>query len=148
MEPTFSIKDIAKYFNLSISTIRYYDKRGLLPFVSKNDAGYRVFTRSDMAFIKTICCLKDTGMPIRDIKQYIDYCMEGPKSIDKRKELLLKHKQHILMEEQTLKKNLKEIDQKIDHYTSGNAREIVASQVKYVQQEKKNLHLADPFSTN
>lgn len=145
METTLSIKEVAKYFDLSISTIRYYDKRGLLPFVSKNEAGYRVFTPSDMAFIKTICCLKNTGMPIRDIKQYITYCMEGPSSIDKRKELLLKHKHKVLLEQKKLQESLQEIDTKIDHYTSPNAEDIIAMQVRYTKQEKQRLHLADPF---
>ncbi|WP_125588106.1 MerR family transcriptional regulator [Companilactobacillus jidongensis] len=148
MEQTYSIKEVAEYFNLSISTIRYYDKRGLLPFVSKNDAGYRIFTSSDMALIKTICCLKDTSMPIRDIKLYIDYCMEGTKSIDKRKDLLLKHKRQVILEQQTLENNLKEINMKIDRYSSGNAENIIDTQIKYMQREKKNLHLADPFHIN
>ena len=74
---TYTIKDVAKIFGLSIYTIRFYDKEGLLPFVSRNKSGNRVFTESDVNLIKTICCLKNTGMQIKDIKKYIDFCMEG-----------------------------------------------------------------------
>ncbi|EGP8367258.1 MerR family DNA-binding transcriptional regulator, partial [Listeria monocytogenes] len=53
---TYSIKEVSKIFNLSIYTLRYYDKQGLLPFVSKNQSGYREFTESDLNLIHTICC--------------------------------------------------------------------------------------------
>lgn len=61
MLETYTIKDVAEKFNLTISTIRYYDKKGLLPFVEKNTSGYREFTNSDLSMIHTICCLKIQG---------------------------------------------------------------------------------------
>ena len=69
----YSINDVAVRFKLSVHTIRFYDKKGLLPFVLRNQKGNRVFTESDLNMIQTICCLKDTGMLIRDIKKYIIY---------------------------------------------------------------------------
>jgi len=62
---------------LSIYTIRFYDKEGLLPFVSRNKSGNREFTESDLNLFKMICCLKKTGVQIKDIKKYIDLCMKG-----------------------------------------------------------------------
>ena len=47
MAETYTIKEVAEKFDLTISTIRFYDKKGLLPFVAKNDSGYREFTESD-----------------------------------------------------------------------------------------------------
>lgn len=145
MKKTYSIKEVANYFNLPISTIRYYDKKGLLPFVSKNDADYRVFSQSDFGFIKTICCLKDTGMPIKDIQKYINLCMQGTSSIEQRKNMLKKHKQNVIQQQDLLAKSLKEIDFKISRYESTESFNIINSQIKYVQEEKKNLHLRDPF---
>lgn len=95
-EMTYSIKEVSKIFNLSIYTLRYYDKQGLLPFVSKNQSGYREFTESDLNLIHTICCLKNTGMSLKQIRTYIDYCMEGPVSIEARKQLLLDHRAAVL----------------------------------------------------
>ncbi len=93
---TYSIKEVSKIFNLSIYTLRYYDKQGLLPFVSKNQSGYREFTESDLNLIHTICCLKNTGMPLKQIRTYIDCVMEGPVSIEARKQLLLDHRKVVL----------------------------------------------------
>ena len=145
MKKTYSIKELADYFQLPISTIRYYDKKGLLPFVSKNAAGYRVFSESDFCFIKTICCLKNTGMPIRDIRTYINLCMQGTTSIQQRGELLQQHKTNVLKQQQVLHDNLKEITTKIQRYASDDSVNIIKSQIKFVKNEKKVLNLEDPF---
>lgn len=145
MKKTYSIKEVADYFHLPISTIRYYDKKGLLPFVSKSEAGYRVFSESDFGFIKTICCLKNTGMPIKDIRTYIDLCMQGTASIQQRRELLQQHKKNVLKQQQVLHDNLKEITTKIQRYASEDSVNIIKGQIKFVQDEKKILNLEDPF---
>lgn len=145
MEKTYSIKEVADYFKLPISTIRYYDKKGLLPFVSKNEAGYRVFSESDFGFIKTICCLKNTGMPIKDIEAYIKLCMQGTKTIDQRKQMLQQHKQNVLKEQQLLAESLQEINTKIARYDSKDSKTIISAQIKFVKDEKRDLHLKDPF---
>lgn len=145
MKKTYSIKEVATYFNLPISTIRYYDKKGLLPFVSKNEAGYRVFSKSDFGFIKTICCLKNTDMPIKNIKTYIDLCMQGTSTIHQRELMLQQHKQNILAKQKALADNLKEIDTKINRYADRNSTELIQKQINFVTTEKKELQLNNPF---
>lgn len=145
MTNTYTIKEISNHFGISISTIRFYDKKGLLPFVSKNESGYRIFSESDMNFIKTICCLKDTGMPLKDIKNYINYCMLGTSTITNRKKLLLDHKKQILVQQKILKDSLEEINKKIQNYSSPNAVNLISAQINYTKEEKKQLNLKDPF---
>lgn len=106
---TYTIKEVAQKFDLSIYTLRFYDKQGLLPFVQRNEAGYRVFTDTDLSLIKTICCLKDTDMKIRDIRQYIDYVMAGPSTIKQREQLLTKQRNKVLAKQQQLTENLNKI---------------------------------------
>lgn len=134
---TYTIKDVAKLTGLSIFTIRFYDKEGLLPFVSRNKSGVRVFTESDMKQIMTICCLKNTGMQIKDIKKYIDYCMEGAETINSRKELFIEHRHEIIEQINTLNENLKLIDTKLEIYCSPNAAEIINEQRRIVNLEKQ-----------
>lgn len=139
MLETYTIKDVAEKFNLTISTIRYYDKKGLLPFVEKNTSGYREFTNSDLSMIHTICCLKNTGMPINEIKQYIDYCMVGSKTISQRKALLQAHKEAVLAQQAQLLESLEEIDTKLNRYNSPTAKQIIDNQIEYVKAEKAQL---------
>ncbi len=138
---TYTIKDISKMFGLSIYTIRFYDKEGLLPFVLRNKSGNRVFTESDISLFRTICCLKNTGMQLKDIKKYIDFCMEGASTIDLRKKLLLEHQEVILGQISDLNENLDLIRSKIDKYSSPDAVQIINADRKKVHDEKRENNL-------
>ncbi|WP_379128529.1 MerR family transcriptional regulator [Paenibacillus sp. sgz500958] len=143
---TFTIKDVAETTGLSIFTIRFYDKEGLLPFVSKDASGRRVFTESDLYMIRTICCLKNTGMQIKEIKKYIDYCMEGTSSIDLRKNLMAEHRQKILADIEALRENLNLVESKLEIYDSPHAVEIINGQIQHVGDEKRKNSLPNPYS--
>lgn len=137
----YTIKDVSNITGLSIYNIRYYDKEELMPFVSRNDSGIRLFTESDINQIKTICCLKDTGMPMKEIKQHTHFCMEGSKSIDSRKELLLEHREIVKGQIEVLHDNLKEIDLKLAIYTSPYAKQIIETLQSAVKDEKQEHNL-------
>lgn len=143
---TYSIKEVAEKTNLSIYTLRFYDKQGLLPFVARNEAGYRVFTDSDLALLNTICCLKNTGMKIKDIQQYIEYVMQGPSSVSQRKDLLLRHRQEVMAKQAEIARNLVGIDYKIEMYADPNAQDLVAQEVELAKADKALNHLSDPYS--
>ncbi|ABR35754.1 MULTISPECIES: MerR family transcriptional regulator [Clostridium] len=138
---TYTIKDISKMFGISIYTIRFYDKEGLLPFVMRNKSGNRVFTESDVSLFRTICCLKNTGMQLKDIKKYIDFCMEGTSTIDSRKELLLEHQEVILNQINELNENLDLIHFKIERYSSPDSVQIINEERKKFYDEKRKNNL-------
>ena len=68
----YSISEVAQKLNLTVYTLRYYDKEGLMPFVERTPSGTRLFKESDIGALKVIECLKSTGMPIKEIKSFID----------------------------------------------------------------------------
>jgi DNA-binding transcriptional MerR regulator len=138
---TYSIKDVSKISGLSIYTIRFYDKEGLLPFVSRNKSGNREFTESDVSLFKMICCLKKTGMQIKEIKKYIDLLMEGVGTIDLQKKLLVAHQKEIINQIDALNENLDHIHLKIEMYESPNAVEIINEQRKKSYAEKRENNL-------
>ena len=144
--PTYTIKDVAKQFQLPISTIRYYDDQGLLPFVARDVHGNRVFTDSDLNLIKTIVCLKTTGMPLKQIRQYIQLCLQGPTSIPQRQALLAQHKAAVLRQQQTLAQALQEIEVKLNRYSAPNAVGMIQAELAYVAQEKAALDLPNAFA--
>lgn len=143
---TYAIKDVAEITGLSIFTIRFYDKEGLLPFISRNKSGNRVFTKSDINQIMTICCLKNTGMQIKDIKKYIDYCMEGAGTVDLRKELFETHRNEIINQINALQENLKLIDSKLEIYSSTNAAAIINELRRIVDDEKRENGLPSCYT--
>ena len=89
---TYSIKDPAKLMNVPPSTIRYYDKEGLIPFIERKESGYRIFTEEALSALKMIDCLKKTGMPIKDIRKFCQWVNEGDTSLEERYEMFLERK--------------------------------------------------------
>ena len=68
----YTIGEMAKRLGVPASTLRYYDKEGLLPFVERSAGGIRVFRESDFEWLRIIECLKKTGMSIKNIREYIE----------------------------------------------------------------------------
>ncbi|MGP0584810.1 MerR family transcriptional regulator [Paenibacillus timonensis] len=112
----FSIHEVATKFGLTAHTLRYYDKEGLLPFIGREPSGNRIFTEKDLDWLTMICCLKDTGMPIKEIKQYADWCAKGMETLEERKAMLADHRLQVLKQMDALQQNLDLIDSKIAVY--------------------------------
>ena len=91
----YTVGEMAKRLGVAPSTLRYYDKEGLLPFVERSDGGIRVFKDADYEWLMIIECLKKTGMPLKDIKEFVVMAMEGDDTIDKRLTLINKQKESI-----------------------------------------------------
>lgn len=132
----YTINEVAKICDLSPYTLRFYDKEGLLPFISRNKSGNREFSETDLDLVKLICCLKNTGMPIKEIKCYIDLCMEGPETVEQRKKMMEIHRQDILRQIGALKKNLTIVDLKIAFYNTEEGSRAFISKGKDVHGEK------------
>lgn len=113
---SYGIKDVAEKLNLSVSTIRYYDKEGLLPFIERKESGYRVFNEGDVQLLKIIECMKKTGMQIKDIKRFIDYVKEGDSSLQKRYELFEERRKAVTEQIAELQKSLDLIEYKCWYY--------------------------------
>ncbi len=98
----YTIGQAAEMFGLPISTLRYYDKQGLFPNMERV-SGIRRFSETEIEALRVIECLKKAGMEIRDIKQFMDWCKEGPATYPQRKELFETQKVH--MEEEITRMN-------------------------------------------
>ena len=98
----YTIGQVAEKFGMPISTLRYYDKQGLFPNIERV-SGIRRFSEAEIEALRVIECLKKAGMEIRDIKQFMDWCEEGPVTYPQRKELFETQKAH--MEEEIARMN-------------------------------------------
>ena len=113
---TYSISQVSRMTKLTPYTLRYYDREGLLPFVGRSDSGIRMFTEHDLEMISLICCLKSTGMPVKQIRQFIDWYAEGDGTIGQRRAMLLEHRRQITQQIEDLQQNLGKLDKKIKCY--------------------------------
>ncbi|MFJ2046746.1 MerR family transcriptional regulator [Paenibacillus taichungensis] len=113
----FSISEASAQLNIPDSTLRFYEKKGLLPMMERDDAGRRLFSEVQMALLETLVCLKNTHMPISQIKQYMDWIIEGNCTLEDRLEMMQNHKQAVLDEISLMQESLRGIDFKITRYT-------------------------------
>ena len=137
----YSIGQVAKKTGLTAHTLRYYEKEGLLPFVKKNSSGLRVFSDNDIGWLVMIECLKGTGMPLKGIKQYIDWFIEGDSTLEKRLQMFKEQKQKLEEQMAQLQKHMEKIDYKIHLYEEAVKRggfDKVASN-KTLEKERKRI---------
>lgn len=111
----YSIGAFSKVIGLSIDTLRYYEKERLIQ-VERNTAGRRKYTDADIRWIEFIKRLKETGMPIREIRKYAGLRYQGDATMQARLQILQKHRAFVLSEREKWDENLAHLDAKIQTY--------------------------------
>lgn len=117
----YTIKEAAEKMNLPASTIRYYDKQGLLPFVQRSESGYRMFSEKDIGLLNMIECLKQTGMPIKEIKQFCQWVQQGDASLQQRLDMFRERRKAVQDQMMQLEKTMEVIEYKCWYYETALA---------------------------
>lgn len=91
----YSIGEVAERMGVATSTIRFYDKHGLLPFVRRDDKGRRKFNEDDFTYLEVITVLKKSGVPVDIIGKFIDMCMQGDNTLEDRLKYLEEEENNI-----------------------------------------------------
>ncbi len=112
----YTVGEMAKKLGVAASTLRYYDKEGLLPLVERSSSGIRMFRDEDYEWLLVISCLKKTGMSLKNIKEFIYLVMEGDSTIDKRLSLFIKQKEAMEKRMAELQETLDMLDFKCWYY--------------------------------
>ena len=117
----YTVGEMAQKLGVPASTLRYYDKEGLLPFVERSSGGIRMFRESDFEWLQVIRCMKKAGMSIKDIRQYIELAMQGDDTIDTRLEMF-RHQREVLTQQiQQLQHTLETVEYKCWFYETAKA---------------------------
>lgn len=111
----YTIGQVSKMFNLPISTLRYYDKEGLFPGMERV-SGIRRFSEKEIEALRVIECLKKSGLEIKDIKQFMQWCARGSSTYRKRKELFVRQKAAVEAEIRRMQQVLDMIEFKCWYY--------------------------------
>lgn len=122
----YSMKQTCEKTNLTYDTLKFYCNVGLVPNVKRDKNNYRVFDDKDIAWIESLSCLKNCGMSIVEMKEYLDLCLKGEKTIPERKIILdakLKELEH----------KISEIQVSIDYinWKQGFYDDVLAGKTKY-----------------
>ena len=87
----YTIGQVSERFELPVSTLRYYDKEGLFPTLTRT-SGIRRFGEQEIEALRVIECLKRSGLEIKEIKQFMEWCQEGSRTYELRKQLFERQK--------------------------------------------------------
>ncbi len=147
-ENLYSIGKIAKMFDIPISTLRYYDKEGLFPDLDRTASGVRKFNENTIEALRVIECLKKSGMEIRDIKEFMQWCKEGPSTYALRRQMFSRQKEHIESQIKHLQQALDMITYKCWYYDeairAGNEEHLQKIQPsdmpEHIRQAFENAH--------
>ncbi|NYE18603.1 MerR family transcriptional regulator [Microbacterium immunditiarum] len=113
-----TIEEAAELTGVSKHTLRYYEREGLLPAIAKAPSGHRRYTEDDIGWIRFLQLLRATGMPIRDMKDFVALTNAGDHTIAQRVEVLTRSRETLVKRMAEDREHLDRLNFKIDYYTS------------------------------
>lgn len=111
-----TISEICKKFDISSDTLRYYEKIGLLPKISRTKGGIRDYSQNDCNWIEFIKCMRAAGISIEKLVEYVNLFNQGDSTILQRKQILIEEREKIIEKLGILQNSLERLNYKIEHY--------------------------------
>ena len=122
----YTMKETCTQVEMNYEALKFYCREGLVPNVKRDQNNFRLFDERDIAWIRGVQCLRHCGMSIREIKQYMEYCLQGQDTIPERKEMLEQTRQQLTEKIKVLQDNLKYIESKQQYYD-----DVLAGRTRY-----------------
>lgn len=113
----YSIQEVSRRTGLSTHTLRYYEKEGLLSGVERSVGGFRQYSDEDLETLGLVCCLKNTGMSLREILQFVQLTREGEHTLKERVALLREHRENVIRRISEMQKHLDKVTWKLNYYS-------------------------------
>lgn len=127
MPSELTIRQVAARTGLTVHTLRYYERAGLIPAVERAGNGHRRYSEEDLAWIEFVKCLRSTGMPISDVQRYVELQQQGDATFAERLEIMESHRRALKAKIEELSGFLNRIEGKVERYRERVAREKSAS---------------------
>ena len=112
----YTIKQVSEMTGLSVPTLRFYDKEGLLPELKRKESGYRIFSEEDLYSIELIECFKQSGMQIREIRHFMALVKQGDASLEERLAICQRHVKRLEEKMEDLRRALDHSLQTLEFY--------------------------------
>ncbi len=111
-----TIKEVCEKYNLTADTLRYYERVGVIPAVSRTAGGIRDYTEVDLGWVENAVCMRDAGLPVEMLIEYVKLFQEGDSTIEARTNLLKEAKEQILETRKKYDIALEKLEYKIGRY--------------------------------
>lgn len=116
---SMTIAEVSAKFDLSQDTLRYYERVGLIPRVNRNKSGIRDYTEEDCRWVEFVKCMRNAGLPVEVLIEYLGLYQQGDATLEARKELLIEQRKLLSMRIEEMTNTLERLDYKIDRYEQG-----------------------------
>ena len=110
------ISEVSEKFDLTPETLRYYERIGLIPSVNRNESGIREYTETDMKWVDFIKCMRNAGLPIEVLTEYVELVQQGDHTNEARKQILIQQRDDIIQKMDEMQKTLDLLNHKIEVY--------------------------------
>jgi len=110
------IAEVSERYGLSLDTLRYYERVGLIPPVNRNESGIRDYNELDLRRVDFIKCMRSAGLPVEVLIEYVALVQRGDKTIEARKEILKEQRELLASRMKEMQKTLGILDHKIEVY--------------------------------
>jgi DNA-binding transcriptional MerR regulator len=110
------IAEVSEKFGMSVDTLRYYERVGLIPPVHRNEGGIRDYDELDLRRVDFIKCMRGAGLPVEVLIEYMGLVLQGDSTIEARKEILVEQRDLVVTKMEEMQKTLDRLNYKIDVY--------------------------------
>jgi MerR family transcriptional regulator, aldehyde-responsive regulator len=110
------IAEVSEHYGLSTDTLRYYERIGLIPAVTRSESGIRDYSDLDIRRVEFVKCMRSAGLPIEVLIEYMDLVQKGDKTIETRKEILKEQRELLVARMEEMQKTLDILNRKIQVY--------------------------------
>ena len=111
-----TIAEVSKKYTLSIDTLRYYERIGLIPKVQRSRSGIRDYSESDLNWVEFIKCMRAAGIPVEALIEYVALFQQGERTVEARKQILIEQRDLLAARVEELQQTLNRLNRKIDNY--------------------------------
>lgn len=116
-----TISEVSKKYGIPADTLRYYEKEGLIPFVTRTESGLRDYTEKDCGWVEFIKCMRSAGLSVETLKTYVALFQKGKRTLGARKNLLLAERDRLQARMDELRQTLARLNYKIEVYEAAIA---------------------------
>ncbi|RHP36117.1 MerR family transcriptional regulator [Lachnotalea sp. AF33-28] len=117
-----TIAEVAREYDVSADTLRYYERIGLIPAVGRNRSGIRDYKEEDCRWVEFTKCMRSAGIPIEALIEYVTLFQQGPKTRAARKQILIEQRDQLLAKMNDIQKSLDRLNEKIENYDANMAK--------------------------
>ena len=110
------IAEVSELYGLSADTLRYYERVGLIPTVTRNDHGIRDYNELDLRRVEFIKCMRSAGLPVEVLTEYVALVQQGDQTIEARKEILVEQREQLRARMDEMQKTLDILNHKLEVY--------------------------------